>query len=514
MLSFLTIPKGAVPRVQKPACVQERWHKATVFFLLVTTVLRLALCGLYGLKVEESYYWNYAQHPDLGYFDHPPMVAWLIGLSCRLGGNHPFFVRLPAVLLFAGTSYFLYRLVKSMFNTYVGFITVVILQVIPAFWMHSVVILPDSPLLFFWTLGLYAGWKLVSSENPNWWWAMGVITGLGLDSKYPALLIPLGVFLFCFTRRSRRLWLCPQMFGAACLAIALFSPVLLWNVQHDFASFRFQGLQRFQEAVSTRERIGSWIFQLALLSPFVFFLLYFSVFWGWQRRADERFFYLLMWCIPFLSLMAVVSCVRLVQLNWPLPGYVSAAALMALAYASETRPWRRRLLIGLVGGLGLFMEVAIYAGLILPLPAFNRVDDLDQWDAFGQHALQIVAAMPHPQRTFLAGHGYQAASELALTTGMPHLVSSNNVLGQQALSFDAWEDPAQWRGWDCLYCNYAQITSSGAWRERVKLDVQALREHFSKVDEPVKVEIERGGKPLRLYLYYRCYDYRGPVVKP
>ena len=493
--------------------MQQRWQKATLIFLVATTLMRLIFCGLYELKVEESYYWNYSQHPDLGYFDHPPMVAWLIGLSCRLGGDHPFFVRLPAVLLFTASSVLLYQLMKSMFNTYVGFILVVLLSVIPAFWMHSVVFLPDAPLLFFWSFGMYAGWTLINSENPNWWWAIGVLTGLGLDSKYPALLIPLGVFLFCIPRRATKLWLCPQMFGAAFLAIGIFSPVILWNVQHDFASFRFQGVERFQEAVSTRERVGSWIFQLALLSPFVFFLLYFSVYWGWKRRADDRFYYLLMWCIPFLSLMAVVSCFRLVQLNWPLPGYVSAAALMALAYASETQPWRRRLLIGLVGGLGLFMEVVVYAALSLPIAGLNQVDDLNQWQPFGQHAKELLARMPHPDRTFLAGHGYQAASELAFTTDLPHLVSSNNVLGERALAFDGWEDPGQWRGWDCLYCNYSQITSSNKWRERVKLNVDSLREHFTRVEEPETLEVDRGGRPLRLYVYYRCYGYRGPVVK-
>ena len=60
---------------------------AVLVMVTVLTLLRLWLCGILELLPEETYYWTYSKHPALGYFDHPPMVAWVIGLG-KIGRAH------------------------------------------------------------------------------------------------------------------------------------------------------------------------------------------------------------------------------------------------------------------------------------------------------------------------------------------------------------------------------------------------------------------------------------------
>ena len=51
----------------------------------VLAVVSAWLCAALPVFSQEAYYWTYAQHPDLSYFDHPPMVAWLIWLGTLIG---------------------------------------------------------------------------------------------------------------------------------------------------------------------------------------------------------------------------------------------------------------------------------------------------------------------------------------------------------------------------------------------------------------------------------------------
>jgi len=488
------------------------WRKYCAWLLAFFTLTRLVLIGLSDLKFEEAYYWDYSQHPDLSYFDHPPFVAWMIGLSTWLLGDTSFAVRLPAVLLFSGSCLLLGKLADQLFGTRAAFLSLLLLNSLPALDVYALIILPDNPLLFFWSLGLNAGWQLISRADTRWWWAVGVATGLGMDAKYPALLIPAGIFFHCFWSSKRSLALNLPMLGSALLAIGLFSPVILWNIGNGMASFKFQGTERMGEAIGVGERLGSWLFQFGLLTPPAFIAMGIALVWAWRRKEDERIRYLLCWCLPFLALMAYVSTRRLVQINWPMPAYVAGSLLMA-AWLDElcTRPSAPKGWLISVFGTAFVFSTVWWLPLVVPIGTLNRVDDVTQWAPFGHKALEIRATMPHPQSTFLAGNGYQAAAEIAFTTKLPHLTLSSDTLGEPNKAFTFWDNLASFSGWDCVYANYAQPTSRGTWRERVELDPEKLRARFDKVDGPEELIVNRGGAPLRRYQYYRCYGYRPPI---
>jgi len=475
-------------------------------------ILKFIMISQLGLKTEEAYYWNYAQHPDWSYFDHPPMVAWLIASSTTLGDNSPFWVHLPAVLTFALLTVLVYQLGKVMFEPRVGQLAALLINFLPIFTVLSLVTIPDIPLLLAWTCGMTVGWKLVSEREPRWWVLVGVLTGLGCDSKYPAILIPLGIFLYLILAREWEQIFNRWAVSGALVAFVCFLPVIFWNSQHHWVSIMFQGTGRFQEAVSLKSRIGSWLIQMGALSPFGFLALLASVWHAFKERHRAPVRYLLCWTVPFLSLMILVSLRRGIHLNWPLPAYIGGILLMSVAGVSllKRAPQKAFTWSALVLGGSFLTWSPLWFGCFYPVTQLNRGDDYHGWRALASRITVWKNEMPRPERTFLVGHGYQAASMIAYYNHLPHLTLSNNILGEDALGYDYFEEPTEFLGWDAILVVYQTPKTDSEYRSRVNLDENRLRSVFAKIDGPEMLDVERGGSPLRRYLIYRCFEYRGP----
>jgi 4-amino-4-deoxy-L-arabinose transferase-like glycosyltransferase len=109
---------------------------------------------------------------------------------------------------------------------------------------------PDIALIPFAVAMLWSLVRLAESDDPRWWLAAGVFAGLALLSKFTAVMLLPALVAFMLAPAWRARWLLsPYPWTAALIALALFLPVLFWNYQHDWASFRFQ----FVRAAATHE---------------------------------------------------------------------------------------------------------------------------------------------------------------------------------------------------------------------------------------------------------------------
>lgn len=482
-------------------------NKRVAVLIAVITALRLLVIGQTGPTFEEAYYWNYSQHPMLSYFDHPPMVAWSIGLFTKLGGDTSFWVRLPAVLFALGASLIAYRIASRIFSPRVGLATVFLMALVPAFALYSVVTLPDAPLMFFWALGTLAAWEMWERDDPKWWLAVGVATGLAMLSKYPGAVVPLAPILFFAAQKRWNLLLTPYLPVAALLSLVIFSPVFIWNAQHGWVSFLYQGAGRYHEAATISDRLGSWLFQLGMWGPVGFFVLLAALRWGWRRRDEAGVMFLVCTSFPFLGLMAMLSLKRLVQLNWPLPGYfggvILVAAMLVTELEGEHKKRFRALTLAFLATSGLIACIP-YFGAILPISALNHADTVNGWKPMADKAMELKAEMLHPDRTFFAGSGYEVASEIAFHTRRPEITLANDIFGQLAKSYGFWESAPDYLGWDAVVV--------GSKRHQVSED--QLQRVFDHVDPPIELTVERGGRPLRSYKLYRAFGYRGPMPDP
>jgi dolichol-phosphate mannosyltransferase len=208
-------------------------------------LLRLFYLGLPEILHEEGYYWNFAKHLALGYLDHPPMVAWIIGLFTRLLGENEFAIRLGAFILWGGGAYYSFALSLRMFGPAVARNTVLLYAVLPIFFGVGFVMLPDSSLVACWAGALYYLYRFLIDEKPGAVWGIGLFVGLGLLSKYTIVLLAAAALAFVIIDPEARKWLKnPRLYLAMSLAGALFSPVIYWNAGHQWVSFMYQGPQR------------------------------------------------------------------------------------------------------------------------------------------------------------------------------------------------------------------------------------------------------------------------------
>jgi dolichol-phosphate mannosyltransferase len=228
---------------------ESHWRALAIGLVVYAFALRLVYLGSVELLPEEAYYWNYSRHLDIGYLDHPPMVAWLIRLGTTVFGQSQFGVRVGALCCSMLTSVFTYRLTRNLYGEASALAALVLSQALPFFFLTGLLMTPDAPLTAAWAASLYYLERAVVEGRSSAWWRVGFWLGIGMISKYTiALLVPAVLVFMLWDRKSRQWWTRWEPYAAALLALAIFSPVIIWNAQHDWASFAFQTSRRLAEA--------------------------------------------------------------------------------------------------------------------------------------------------------------------------------------------------------------------------------------------------------------------------
>jgi dolichol-phosphate mannosyltransferase len=226
----------------------DRARALAIGLIGYAVMLRLVYLGSVELLPEEAYYWNYSRHLDIGYLDHPPMVAWLIRLGTAAFGQSQFGVRIGALCCGVITSVFTYRLTRKLYGEASALAALVLAQALPFFFLSGLLMTPDAPLTAAWAAALYFLEDALVAGRSAAWWRAGAALGIGMISKYSiCLLVPVTLALMLWDQQSRRWWWRWEPYAAALAALAIFSPVILWNAQHDWASFAFQTVRRLAD---------------------------------------------------------------------------------------------------------------------------------------------------------------------------------------------------------------------------------------------------------------------------
>ncbi|MFN6069896.1 MAG: ArnT family glycosyltransferase, partial [Pseudanabaena sp.] len=228
-------------------------NKWAIAILLWGFLFRATSAIYLNTGFDEAYYYLYTQNLDWSYFDHPPLVALTTGIGVWLtGAVTPFTIRIGSVLFYTGTLIFSYLTSKRLFGDRAATLTLGILTTIPIFQIaFGILTLPDNALMFFWSASLYvAATEFFPSSNlyddkpyqPTYRLAIiAILVGLAFLGKYHGVILGGGLVLFCLLSPRHR---CALFSIWTLVAITLFtitiSPVLFWNAQHEFASFRFQ----------------------------------------------------------------------------------------------------------------------------------------------------------------------------------------------------------------------------------------------------------------------------------
>jgi len=303
--------------------------------LLLFTLFNIVANNFIPLYSDETYYWMWSKRLALSYFDHPPMVAYLIKAT-TLFGDSALEIRLAAPLMMAGAVYLLYKLAKIIFDDRAALYTFYVLLTSFLLQGASTLMTPDIPLIFFWVLTLYTAYRYIEGDEKSYALWMGLSAGALLLSKYTGILLPASIGLYILFFKPKLL-LDRYLYYAILLCVLLFLPVIYWNALHDFISFKFQlGHGIAEEKVFHPEYLFKFVGeQLVLFHPFYLLpLLYFIV----RDRGifSRKKLFLL---IPFLFTLGFFiyfAAFKKANAQWAAPAYLSASVLLGY-YLSRRR---------------------------------------------------------------------------------------------------------------------------------------------------------------------------------
>ncbi|MGA8890699.1 MAG: glycosyltransferase family 39 protein [Anaeromyxobacteraceae bacterium] len=473
---------------------------AAIAFLLVavSTALHVAYAGALPLAPQEAYYWQYARHPALSYFDHPPAAAWTIALLTALLGESERVVRLAAASWSAVFCLFFFLSARRLIGSRPALLALATMLVTPFFSLGQTIITPDGPLVAAWIAAFYFTVRTLQDDRPAWLLAAGLAAGVAGLGKYTGLLLlPQILAALVLDSRGRRMLRTPWPWVGAALALLVFSPVVIWNATHGWASFGFQFGKRGHEMHLEPVLVGRFFgLQALVVSPILFLVLLAAMVVSVRRWREETMRLCALFSVPMMAIWIVVSPFHWVKMNWAVPVYPTALIAAVAIYVE--RPARFRgvaiasVAVALLGTLYLTLMPVWPA---LPFPA--RDDTTAGW--------RDLAARVEAERKAAGGDlpvvgcFYRTASTLAWNLpGRPETWSSN-AFGEPGLAYDFWRSPRELVGREVLVV--LDDRDSGWCVSRT--------ERCAPLVPLPPLEVKRAGKRVTTFRLWRC-GYLGP----
>ncbi|HTZ66913.1 MAG TPA: glycosyltransferase family 39 protein [Roseiarcus sp.] len=411
----------------RPNADNDRFALAILAGFLVA---RLAFAFSLGLGIDESYTIALSRRLALSYFDHPPLHLWIAHFTALAVGENVV-ARAPFVALFFATGWIAYRLTSGLFDSQAALIALFALNVTPFFFASAGSwIVPDGPLLFGLVLAAFAAARLFFAELDDdasaWrlWLVAGAALGLAGLSKYSAVLSACGLAAFVIVSPNQRHWLKhPAPYAAAIVAVAMTTPVVLWNARHGWASFEFQAGRGAPEGGLRPAQLASMVLgQIGFLSPWIFAPLVAGLASAIRQRADERHLFLLCLSLPPIAFFTVTPLWGgRGQPHWTMPGWFFAFPLMGVwleQFGLSAKGLRRSAFVSSLLLAAIAVVAILEAATGWPWAAFtagSRIAD-PMLETFAWSDLR-KAPIFDPTPSFVVATKWSDAGKIALALG-------------------------------------------------------------------------------------------------
>uniref|UniRef100_UPI0026253A80 glycosyltransferase family 39 protein n=1 Tax=Sulfurimonas sp. TaxID=2022749 RepID=UPI0026253A80 len=347
-------------------------HRSFLLFITIVAVLRLLIAPHVGLGVDEAHYVLYAIHLDWSYFDHPPLVGWTQYIFTSIFGLNEFGARVSAILIGFVTSLFLYKLIYQIDkNATKTFIAVLALYASFIFNALFLMLMPDTLLFLLIIPIIFAVIRLEKEPSTKNWIILGVLLGLAGLSKYTAVLFIIPIILYFLIKKEFKLFYSPKLLLAAAIALILISPVLYWNIQHDWISFSYQS----SHVVGSKHiHWGGFFKSLAtqfgaynpLLVPLAFYGLYKSFF-----SKNDTIFLSGLFGLTLISFFTYASLYKTALPHWSALFYLLFIPLGTYYMLEISKKYVKYAII-----FGLFISLLAYAELtfkFIPQPNYQSI---------------------------------------------------------------------------------------------------------------------------------------------
>jgi dolichol-phosphate mannosyltransferase len=500
-------------------------EKVTLFFAL-TFAFRAIFSLSIGLIDDEAYHWSWTRELQLSYFDHPAMIAWLEALSTKLFGDTVLGVRLPSFLCYTAIVGVMYRLTKDLFDDWAAYFVTFILLWSPFWGFGGYVASPETPFMLCWVLGAWVFWQGVREDDKRWtlkktWLWLGVIMGLGLNSKFIIALLALGFGAYLLITPSRRKdLLSPWPWVGFLVATVICSPIFAWNIMHDWPGFKYQFHDRHSGAELS---IGRWFgffgAQWLFYTPFLYVLLVITFINSFMQRQQARWRFLFALALPSIAIFYPQPLWAEYKPHW------SGAAFTLLLIGaggiwSRGLTWGHKLIIKpkskvyTYGILGFFVPLALltYTPFAYPwIPKVYKVvapnsewktmydpsNEFSGWLELGRfvNRRQREIHAEFGTRPFIACHRYETTAQTTWGTKQKVYMLSTTI--SQYTTMQSPEEMEALKGQDAIFVSTEKY--------------QADPMEWAKWDGCTKEELKtfRQGVHARTFNVYYCKNFQG-----
>ncbi len=457
--------------------------------------------GQAELTNDEAQYALYGYYLDWSYFDHPPLVGWLNAFILQFSDSE-FALRIWPLLLAALTSFLLYGFSRDLFpdeSQWLGVITILLYQASLISQVFGLAMLPDTPLIPVAISAIWLLYRALKFNQPVLWLYVGILFGLAGLAKYTAVTLVVTAIIALIIFKDQKVLTTKWPWIAIVLAAIIISPIIYWNMQHDWISIRYQ-LNHGAPAVawSFKNAFISQASQFITYSPAVYLFGLAAIYSAFKHSfKNEK--YILAFTLPVLLLFFWMSGYQQTLPHWTAIGWIALAPLTAkwILHHWSARAVRILSYVNLVYSFVLIM--AFHLLLATPILPFenNRhpLEDLYGWKKVALKAVELQKEMQQrdPEATIFIGNWSQFA-RLAWYAKPYAVQVTDNRFGQS----DIWYGSVKVNSNGILVVppKYKNTTASGINK-------------FKRCEFQNEVIQKLNNKAAATYQLFKCYGFKG-----
>jgi 4-amino-4-deoxy-L-arabinose transferase-like glycosyltransferase len=428
-------------------------NREILLLIAFFTLVRLAVSPSFGLGVDEAHYFLYAKYLDFSYVDHPPLVGWFHAAIYYLFGTSEFLVRLPAIILFALTTYLLYQFTAALSGSrHIALLAALAVNSSFLFNALSFMLLPDSFLYPLMLLLMFTIKKMEESSEIKYFIYLGLLLGLSGLAKYTAILFVPPLVAYFIIKRRYDLLFSKQMLLAAIIALLMVSPVLYWNIQNDFVSFRYQtGHVMGSSSIDMKAFFTTLAAQFGSYSPFLFLIAFYGFFKSFRDKNDWIRLGLLFGG-AILIFFLYTSLRETALPHWNSPFYLLFIPI-GVYYLSGPIRNKKKIFLNFSIGFSLIVTLLLYAelgGKFFRFPDYQSpFRDIYGYDTMAAEANKILKENKSAKQA-LAVINWTVGSRMTYYA-LPYGVEVF-VIDKRVDQFDFWQKHSP-LGYDLLFVN-------------------------------------------------------------
>ncbi len=408
-----------------------------VYLALVKLAAHLLTNGQYGYHRDELAYLDDARRLDWGYVDHPPLAPAVARLALALFGPSLAGLRLFPTLASVGVVVLTGLMARELGGGRFAQGLAALCALVATLYLISGTLFQTLAFdQLIWLAVTFLFIRLLKTDNPRLWLAIGAVLGLGLETKLTIVFYTAGLAVATLLSPARRHLLTPWPWLGALLATVIFLPHVIWQMDHNWISLTYlRAINARDTAIGRTE--GFLPEQLSLPNPITLPVWVAGLIYLFSRPG--RPFRPLAWLYLVTGALLFVMHGRSYYLG-PMYGVLFAAGGVALERVLQGRAaWLKPALVALVAIGGI---VAAPIGLpIAPVnsPLWTFVDGVHDnfremigWEEMAGSVASVYRSLPPEERarTGIVAENYGEAgaiNQYGPALGLPRAVSGVNT---------------------------------------------------------------------------------------